>query len=125
MPITYWNEAVVLGPVLSAYPQAVAETVAETKALAPGPATREGTRYVPTGETSGAITAEGVPNVGLIISGTRPGLRITSGWFVFGGTVVQQIQHPGTPPHHWLQEGASRFRGNYVSAARARFGFLP
>lgn len=100
------------------------DTARYARSIAPGPRTARATRVnnVTFGQTTALLTALGRgPSIYPIVSGSKPGRRTsTRGWFVIpGGPVVRSIQHPGTPPHPFIDEAAGRFRSFYQLRATA------
>lgn len=119
--VTYWNNAVVYGPIIEAHQVALQEAAKAAEALAPG---RIKVHAVPTGTTSGELAASG-PGAVFQEEGARPhtiaprkAKALAGKGF---GPVSGKVDHPGNPALHYTARGAQTYPGAFTAAARARF----
>lgn len=138
MPITSWTPQNVLRPVVGGFKPAVFQVKAAAVALAPAPSgkgkrsTRGSIRVKFTGPLSARIDALARgPSIYPITSGSKAGTRVsTRGFFIPGGPgekgdgkhVVREIDHPGSPPHRFLQQAVGLFPSLYAANTRKRMG---
>lgn len=120
MPVTRWTPQNVTRPIIGAFKPAVFQTANLARATAPGPRTARAVRATPKGLQFATLDAlRRGPPIFPIVSGSRAGIRSTSGWFVISADkVVQAIDHPGTPPHPFLNRAQAAFPGLYAANVR-------
>jgi hypothetical protein len=126
MPVTYWNPAAVLGPVLRAFQPALAKAAASAKANAPYRTgrLRRSVRVVKLGPTSGAIAAT-APYAAAVEEGSRSHAIVPRAKRALAGRTLEHpvagVQHPGTKAQHFVHAGAATFPAWYIAEARRRF----
>jgi hypothetical protein len=133
-----WNPQVVYGPVLTAHREALAMTVASTKAITPRKTGRlaGSVKGLPTGPQSGTVGT--ALFYGLFVAGgtkshdimARSGSLTPTGRARRGGKKalfgpnfgpVRSVSHPGIKATHFVRLGAETYRANYIVAGRIAF----
>lgn len=127
--VTAWNPAGVILGLVAAHKTAAIATANVARGIAPGTKTRRAVHVsFPATSVTSFMTARmdalrRGPAIYPIVAGSRPGTRRTEGLFVWGGLAAPEIDHPGTPPHPFLNRAATAFPGLYYQAARRRMRF--
>jgi hypothetical protein len=126
MPITFWNDAVVLGPCIEGFAPAAEETAALAKRLAPHLTGRlaGAVNVVPTGLTSARLGAPGVPYLAPVVKGQRAHTEVPNTKKALVATpygVFARVEHPAVAGNPFLNEAAAAFRSLYVANVRARW----
>jgi len=118
-----WQPQRITHPLRAAFRPAVFGVVRTARAIAPGPRARTATKVSFYKIDGGAVlhAPKLGPRIYPIVSGSRSGIRETSGHFVIPGNpirVVKRIDHPGTRANPWLSRAGATFGAEYNRAAR-------
>jgi hypothetical protein len=127
MPITYWNDAAVIGPVEAGFKPAAAGLEQVARGLAPHGETGQlaaHTTVTLTGITTGILHVPGVDYAGAVIGGAQPheiDVKSAQAMPIGGGRFAAIVQHPGNAPNPYLQRAAPSFRSLYIDTVRGLF----